>query len=311
MKGAPFVECAGWGLATPLGTSMPSTWAALMQGRYITDHATVPLAADDTPRTTQLGLHVAREAITAVGWSAGDLRDDQTALVIGTSKGPIVNWLTPSGSPQPSGGITGGLSQIATDLAGGLNLGHGPRLTLSAACASGLHALIRAVMLLHFGHATRAVVVAVESSVHPLFLASFQRLGVLPKRGNRCRPFDLRRDGFLMSEAAAAVCLETTDEPGSRCIYVDRFALGGAAGHLTAGDKDGTLWRRLLSRVIGQNPVDLIHAHATGTVLHDPIELAAIEGDEARVTREELPKFLQDLFLASRHIGPLATFLDG
>ncbi len=124
--------------------------------------------------------------------------------------------------------------------------------------------------------------VAVESSLHPLFIGSFNRLGVAPP-GLGCRPFDQQRGGFVIAEAAAAVCLEgdldeppTADDP--RVIAcVERFACGADATHLTSGDPDGFTLGRVLSRVIDNRPLDLIHAHGTGTLANDPIELHAIE----------------------------------
>ena len=104
---------------------------------------------------------------------------------------------------------------------------------------SGLHALIHATMLIQSGRVKRALVVAAEASVHPLFVGSFRRLGVLPPEGFGCRPFDQDRAGFLMSESAAAVCLEADEIHPSRrrgVAPVDRFALGGDATHLTGVD---------------------------------------------------------------------------
>jgi len=131
-------------------------------------------------------------------------------------------------------------------------------------------------MLLERGEADRVLVIGVESSRHPLFIGCFQRLGVLPPKGIGCRPFDARREGFLISEAAAAVCLERVKSPDGG-IYVDRYATGATAGHLTTGDPDGAALRYLLKRVIDGGEVDLIHAHGTGTLAHDPVELAAID----------------------------------
>jgi 3-oxoacyl-[acyl-carrier-protein] synthase II len=155
----------------------------------------------------------------------------------------------------------------------------GPLLTLSAACASGLHALIRAAMMIRSGEVRQAVVVATEASVHPLFLGSFQRLGVLAKPGAGCRPFDRNRTGFYMSEAAAAVLLNAAnpDDAGSASILFENFSLGGDATHLTGSDPDGRVLRHLLHKVLAGRPVDLIHAHGTGTLLNDETELAAIE----------------------------------
>ena len=60
-------------------------------------------------------------------------------------------------------------------------------------------------------------------------------------------------------------------------VAIDRYSVGGDAFHLTGGDPDGRTLRTLLQRVIGNEPVDLVHAHGTGTVVNDPVELAAIE----------------------------------
>ncbi len=141
--------------------------------------------------------------------------------------------------------------------------------------------------MIRSGEARRVIVVAVESSLHPLFLASFRRLGVLPPDGVGCRPFDQHRAGFLMSEAAAAVILDAatssdpsshaSNSPATRRIAVDQFAMGGDATHITATDPDGRVLRHLLKRAIDNRPIDLIHAHGTGTLLNDAMELAALE----------------------------------
>src|SRR5207249_1494304 len=175
-----------------------------------------------------------------------------------------------------------GLADVAAAIGSGAG---GPRLTVSGACASGLLALIRGAMMIRAREARRVLVVAAEASVHPLFIGSFTRLGVVPAPGVGCRPFDEARDGFLMSEAAAAICLEAQDEYGAtghgadhlRPVAIERFAMGGDAAHLTAADPQGRVLRSLLRRVVGHEPVDLVHAHGTGTVHNDPIELAAIE----------------------------------
>ena len=84
-----------------------------------------------------------------------------------------------------------------------------------------------------------------------------------------------------MSEAAAAVLMEAEDpnapDDGPNSLYVDRFAIGGDATHLTGGDPRLLTLRHLLARVIGGRPVDLVHAHGTGTPTNDEAELAAVE----------------------------------
>lgn len=209
--------------------------------------------------------------------ASGRLSPD-AAVVVGTSKGNIEDWFDPPTSDNPMEGLSpAGLGVLAGELSKHLGT-RGPVLTLSAACASGLHALIRGAMMIRSGEVRQALVVAVEASVHPLFLGSFDRLGILAKPGAGCRPFDVRRKGFYMSEAGAAVLLEAADTRSSASVYVEDFALGGDATHLTGGDPDGRVLRHLLGRVIDPSrPLDLIHAHGTGTELNDATELAAIE----------------------------------
>lgn len=276
----PPIALTGWGLVTPLGRSTAETWRSLLDSRAITDHSPAALPREQgSDRLCQLSVHAARAAMAMADWDDAS----RAALVLGTSKGPVETWLSPPpGIAQiahvsPAGHLRDfGVGQTATRVADELRMAAGPRFVLSAACASGLYALVRAAMLLYSGEAERALVIAVESSLHPLFRGCFQRLGVLPDPGVGCRPFDSQRAGFLMSESAAAVCLERVrpDHPGVR---LDRFAVGGAAGHLTSGDRDGAALRYLLNRVIDGRAVDLVHAHATATIAHDPLELAAIE----------------------------------
>jgi 3-oxoacyl-(acyl-carrier-protein) synthase len=104
-----------------------------------------------------------------------------------------------------------------------------------------------------------------------------------------------------MSEAAAAVCLESADqgEPGRPradvradrgedgpalpgYARIDRYALAGDATHMTAGDPGGSTLRRILRTTIADRRLDLIHAHGTGTVFNDPIELSAFEAECVR-----------------------------
>ncbi len=259
----------GTGLLTPLGATTNQTWQSLLDGRFINDHSrSAGEFNTKSPRVIQMAQQAANQALAEANWD----RNDDYATVIGTSKGSMANSAYIAGGPDPAG-----LADIAAHLA---KTG-GPRLTISAACASGLIALIRAAMIIHSGEATRVLVVASEASVHPLFLGSFKRLGVLPPPEIGCRPFCQTRRGFLMSEAAVAVCLEagsTSRNPDSSPqVALESFALGADATHLTASDPSGRVLEHLINKVAQNRPIDLIHAHGTGTVANDAIELAAIE----------------------------------
>jgi 3-oxoacyl-[acyl-carrier-protein] synthase II len=264
---------------TPLGVDAKQTWRQLLAGQTIADvgRVALPAAPKGEPRVTQLAHRVAAEAIANAGWTAGNLADDGTALVVGTSKGAIDEWLEQG---NVAGGLNGGaygVAQTAASLARDLGIG-GPTLTFCAACASGLHALARGYMLIAAGQASRVLVVAAESSLHTLFTACFRQLRVLTAARAPCRPFDVHRDGFILSEAAAAVCLEPADRTATSPIaLLEHFAIGGDAAHVTNGDPTGATLRRLLSDVLANKPADLVHAHGTGTLVNDSLELAAID----------------------------------
>ncbi len=266
----------GIGLVTALGRSAPATWQSLLAGRGITNHARVEARPmPDVSRVASLGIEAADEALSQARWRGadGDAHRD-AAVICCTSKGSVESWIGGQSTAEVYG-----LADLSTAIARHTRLTTGPRMTLSAACAGGLHGLIRAAMMIESKEATRVLVVAAEASVHPLFLGSFKRLGVLPPEGQLCRPFDRNRHGFLMSEAAAAVCVESSAVAGERAdgVVVDRFAIGGDATHLTGSDPEGSVLRHLLQRTINNNRIDLIHAHGTGTVANDRTELAAME----------------------------------
>jgi 3-oxoacyl-[acyl-carrier-protein] synthase II len=303
----------GLGLLTPLARGADETWDALLAGRFISDHCFAAGESDHsndpTPRVIRMARAVAAEAIADAGWP--DSTD--VAVIVGSSKGSIESWITPlqhiAFSPYITGGPSpAGLSDIAADLARGDAL----RLTYSGACASGLIALARAAMLIESGQTDRVLVVASEAGLHPLFVGSFKRLGVLAPPEIGCRPFDRARAGFLMSEAAAAICLEAraaehvgaspntpVSEPRATTrilpptrinVAIDRYALAGDANHLTAADPSGRVLRHLINKVSDGHPVDLFHAHGTGTPVNDPIELAVIESAvEASDAGREMP----------------------
>ena len=267
------VFIAGTGLMTVQGLGVAENWQNLLAGRVLHETGIVPLDRDHAlPRVSQLAVCAAEEAHIAVG--SPSLNDGRTALVVGTSKGPIEDWIDTLDGRRPPN-VTLGLARIAADVAAALGHGQGPRLTLAGACASGLLALIRAADLIRQGTCDQALVVAAEASTHRLFQANFQRLGVVATNEEGCRPFDTARRGFLLAEAASAVFLSRKLIGVGPCVMVDRACHLADATHLTGPDPRATALRRLLSE-LGPIPVDLVHAHGTGTLQNDAAELPAI-----------------------------------
>jgi 3-oxoacyl-[acyl-carrier-protein] synthase II len=159
--------------------------------------------------------------------------------------------------------------------------------TSIAACSSGLHAFHRALRSVEFGETDRALVIAADASHHDLFEASFERLGVLASPDSdgcrRCRPFDRQGDGFIVSEAAAAILIERA-MPNDNRVRVARSIIAADSTGLIAIDPAGDSLAQTLIGAVRGVPLHFVHAHATGTA-HDAIEVAAIRtaGHEAPI----------------------------
>src|SRR5438045_1563265 len=96
---SPVPVITGHGLVTALGDSATATWASLLAGRYISDHAKVPFESPSGhSRVSSLAIRAAREAVQSA--DVASLRD--AALVVGTSKGPVENWIGEGGAPAES-----------------------------------------------------------------------------------------------------------------------------------------------------------------------------------------------------------------
>jgi 3-oxoacyl-(acyl-carrier-protein) synthase len=241
-------------------------------------------AASLLDRSIELGVIACLQALAEAGWSASLCAQSDTALIVATSKGPILRMLEACGSLPMQGAalpkhlawhIAMGPSALATVIAGIINPG-GPVQTHVAACAGSMVAVQRAWQGIIQGEFKRAIVVAADASIDPLFEHSFENLGVFAKLDSdgkrRCRPFGGDGNGFFISEAAAAICVEAGD---AGAVTVENCFLGADGTHLLALDAQGQSLERGLRHCAAQQDVAFIHAHAAGTH-HDQVELAAI-----------------------------------
>jgi 3-oxoacyl-[acyl-carrier-protein] synthase II len=161
----------------------------------------------------------------------------------------------------------------------------GPTWAVGSACAAGAHAIGTALMLLRAGMVDAVVTGGSEAALTPLARAAFGRLEALSPTGVS-RPFDARRDGFVMGEGAGLLVLETAEGAaarGARPLATLRgFASTSDAHHLTAPRPDGAGAAAAIRAALadaGATPddVDYVNAHGTSTPLNDRAESLALE----------------------------------
>lgn len=151
-----------------------------------------------------------------------------------------------------------------------------------AACASSLTAVhyARLMMSQPSPHAPRRVLVATsEAALLPMFIHSYRRLGVLTQvsdTGYRGRPLHRHRSGFMLAEVGAAVMLERLDHPHDKSDRIELLntAIACDGFDLIRPDPGMPALQRVADEVMANQAIQCIHPHATGTVEHDPPEVA-------------------------------------
>jgi 3-oxoacyl-[acyl-carrier-protein] synthase II len=153
-----------------------------------------------------------------------------------------------------------------------------------AACATGIWALAQAANLIQTGQCQRVIAGAVEAPITPLTIVGFQQMGVLAKTG--AYPFDLRREGLVLAEGAAAFVLESEELAKQRQAKVYGqilgFGLTADAYHLTSPEPQGrsaiaAIKQSLKYSRLQPQDINHIHAHGTSTQLNDSIESNVIQ----------------------------------
>ncbi|MGH8549358.1 MAG: beta-ketoacyl-[acyl-carrier-protein] synthase family protein [Methylococcales bacterium] len=166
----------------------------------------------------------------------------------------------------------------------------GPSTTVSAACASGAHAVALAMNWLDSGQADVVIAGATDSTVTKHTLLAYHRAGALSSANElgaaACRPFDRDRSGFIMGEGAAVLVLESGQHARKRGAQSYARLLGcglvSEAYQLAAPRKDGDYMARTMRLALTDAGLEAgaiahINAHAPSTPLGDAAEAKAIK----------------------------------
>jgi 3-oxoacyl-[acyl-carrier-protein] synthase II len=323
------VVITGMGTVNPLGNDVPTSWNALLKGvsgvaplvGFETEDLAVRFGAQIKgfdPETVlekkearrydkflQFSMAAAVEAMTDSGWTVPAERAERTGVLIGTGIAGLQTMydnceaLANRGPRKISAFfVPYAIANMASGVVSMRYGARGPNSCVVTACTTGTHGIGDAYRIIQRGDADVMIAGGVEAPVNRLGVAGFAAMRALSTRNDdpqrASRPFDKNRDGFVISEAAGVVVLESLEHALARGARIHAevvgYGMSGDANHMTAPPEDGIgaqLSMRAALRDGGLTPADIgyINAHGTSTELNDKIETLAIKkvfGEHAR-----------------------------
>ena len=319
----------GIGLVSPLGIGVEKNWDALLRGqsgigpitRFDASKYSTRIAGEvtnfdplefidkrDARRMDlfiQLALAAAALAVKDAGIEPALLEGDRTGVYIGSGIGGLATieeshkTLLERGPDRVSPFFL--VSIIINEAAGYVSIKYrsrGPNSATATACATSTHSIGDSFRMIARGDADRMLAGGAEAPITPLGVAGFCALRALSTRNDEpqkaSRPFDARRDGFVMGEGAGILLLEELAAARRReaRIYAEivGYGMNGDAYHVTAPAEDGAGAKGVMRRALADAGIDpsevgYINAHGTSTPLNDKVETLAIKevfGDHAR-----------------------------
>ena len=165
----------------------------------------------------------------------------------------------------------------------------GPCLPVVSACSTSTHAIGEAFRAIKHGYADAIIAGGAEATVNPLAIGGFANIKALSTTENpeeACRPFDARRNGFVLAEGAGIMVLEEYEHAVKRGANIIAEVVGYGnscdAHHYTAPRPDGTTTAAAVSQSLKEagyteDKMLYINAHGTSTPLNDKCETKAFK----------------------------------
>jgi 3-oxoacyl-[acyl-carrier-protein] synthase II len=266
---------------------------------------------DHEPRGVVLGVRAARGAVAGAR-AAGAMQGHRAGVFVGTSGERIdlrrmgeiayasraeAGSITPAGFAREmarrvgADGLARTLPQYLTARLAGAFGARGPSGTVQTACTSSAQAIGEALRAIRRGSIDVALAGGAECIVSPIEMQLFCLLGVMSRQNDApesaSRPFDARRDGFVMGEGAGFLVLEAREHALARGapIIAELAGYGTAcdAYRITDEAPDGrgairAMRAAIVDAGLETTGIDYVNAHGTSTPMNDRVESAAIKG---------------------------------
>ncbi len=315
------VVITGMGVVSPVGNNVQETWQALLNGQNgaapitlfdTTDYETKfacevknydPLQHFDRKelrrldRFSQFAIIAAEEALQDSGLELDKENRDRIGVIVGSGIGGMLSFeaehtkLVTKGPKRVSPFF---IPMLIIDIAAGhISIKHGlkgPNFATVSACATAGHSIGTAMRTIQYGDADVMICGGAEAAIVPSGIAGFNAMKAISTRNDEpqkaSRPFDAKRDGFVMGEGGAIVILEELEHAKARGakIYAELAGLGFTADafHITQPAPGGEGAIRAMKAALNDaqltpQDVQYINAHGTSTYFNDKNETEAIK----------------------------------
>ena len=294
------VAVTGLGVVAKCGIGVEAFWNGLLTSepadasRRITEFDPTPFYENAkevrrADRFTQMAIVAATEALA----SAGEIGTDpaRSGVLIGTGVGGLdtleeqIVIRHEKGDRRVSPFLVPMMMANAAAASVSMRFGwQGPCEATVTACAAGTHSIGNAARLIQLGICDAVLAGGSESAMTPTAMAGFGNMTALSTSG-WSRPFDSRRDGFVMAEAAGVLVLEEMEHAIARGATIYAELLGSAstadAHHITAPAPGGSgavrcMELAMLDAGLRAEDIRHINAHGTSTPLNDAAEAEAV-----------------------------------
>lgn len=315
------VVITGLGVVSSVGTGVDKFWKSLTSGtsgisritQFPADDLRCKIAGqiDDfdisnfiTPKEARrldtfchYAIGAAEEAVANSGLNADNCDLDRVGVLVGSGIGGIATLedqavVLKDRGPAKSSPLM--VPMMIPDMASGiLSIRHnfrGPNTCVVTACASAAHSIGEAMWVIKRGDADAMLTGGAEACLCRLGVNGFCAMRALSERNDdpehASRPFDAERDGFVPSEGAGILVLESYEHAKARgaeiLAEICGYGASGDAYHITAPSPDGNGATRAIRMAlkhadVAPEDISYINAHGTSTPLNDKMETAALK----------------------------------